>query len=96
MHCLLIKNNHVGVFPCRFEHLIFKFEVLDHKARERAGIIAPTLGSPIPVLLQLDVAVEVKVHCTLWVHNPASRMFFFVNFFGVPSRFIKFPSNYVS
>ena len=35
-------------------------EVLDHKARERAGVITPTLGSPVPVLLQLDAAVEVK------------------------------------
>lgn len=44
---------------CRFESLLFKLEVLDHKARERAGLITPTLGSPIPVLLQLDVAIEV-------------------------------------
>lgn len=44
---------------CRFEILLFKLEVLDHKARERAGVITPTLGSPIPVLLQLDAAIEV-------------------------------------
>ncbi|KAL5775912.1 hypothetical protein ACOSP7_013469 [Xanthoceras sorbifolium] len=44
--------------PEKFETLIFKLEVLDHKARERAGLITPTLGSPIPVLLQLDVAIE--------------------------------------
>lgn len=43
----------------RLETLIFKLEVLDHKARERAGVITPTLASPIPVLLQLDVATEV-------------------------------------
>ncbi|KAJ4713935.1 Enhancer of polycomb-like protein [Melia azedarach] len=42
----------------KFESLLFKLEVLDHKARERAGLITPTLGSPIPVLLQLDVAIE--------------------------------------
>lgn len=36
-------------------------EVLDHKARERAGIITPTLGSPISVLLHPDVAIEVKI-----------------------------------
>lgn len=44
--------------PEKFEALLFKLEVLDHKARERAGVITPTLGSPIPVLLQLDAAVE--------------------------------------
>ncbi|OIW17564.1 hypothetical protein TanjilG_08842 [Lupinus angustifolius] len=45
--------------PEMFESLIFKFEVLDLKARERAGLITPTLGSPIPVLLRLDAAIEV-------------------------------------
>lgn len=43
------------------EIVIFKLEVLDQKARERAGIITPTLGSPIPVLLTFDAAVEVKI-----------------------------------
>ncbi|GMN48157.1 hypothetical protein TIFTF001_017324 [Ficus carica] len=42
----------------KFELLLFKLEVLDHKARERAGVITPTLGSPIPILLQLDAAME--------------------------------------
>lgn len=42
----------------KFEVLLFKLEVLDHKARERAGVITPTLGSPIPVLLQPDAAFE--------------------------------------
>ncbi|CAA6670799.1 unnamed protein product [Spirodela intermedia] len=42
----------------KFESLLFKLEVLDHKARERAGVITPTLGSPVPVLLQLDAAAE--------------------------------------
>ncbi|GAV75800.1 EPL1 domain-containing protein, partial [Cephalotus follicularis] len=42
----------------KFESLLFKMEVLDHKARERAGVITPTLGSPIPVILQLDAAIE--------------------------------------
>ncbi|EEF48690.1 transcription factor, putative [Ricinus communis] len=46
------------LFPERFESLLFKLEVLDHKARERAGVITPTLGSPIPVLLQFDAASE--------------------------------------
>ncbi|CAN0840431.1 Enhancer of polycomb homolog 2 [Linum grandiflorum] len=44
--------------PEKFEVLLFKFEALDHKARERAGVITPTLGSPIPVLLQFDAAIE--------------------------------------
>ncbi|GAB4856942.1 hypothetical protein Ancab_014860 [Ancistrocladus abbreviatus] len=44
--------------PEKLESLMFKLEVLDHKARERAGVITPTLGSPIPVLLQPDAAVE--------------------------------------
>ncbi|XP_044486618.1 uncharacterized protein LOC123211786 isoform X2 [Mangifera indica] len=46
------------LLPEKFEILLFKFEVLDHKARERAGLITPTLGSPIPVLLPLNVAIE--------------------------------------
>ncbi|KAA8536669.1 hypothetical protein F0562_029147 [Nyssa sinensis] len=44
--------------PEKFETIIFKLEILDHKARERAGVIIPTLGAPIPVLLQLEAAVE--------------------------------------
>ncbi|KAL7235559.1 hypothetical protein ACSBR1_018950 [Camellia fascicularis] len=42
----------------KFEMILFKLEVLDHKARERAGVITATLGSPIPVLLQFDAAAE--------------------------------------
>ncbi|RRT66945.1 hypothetical protein B296_00039728 [Ensete ventricosum] len=44
--------------PEKFEIILFKLEVMDHKARERAGVITPTFGSPIPVLLQLDAAEE--------------------------------------
>ncbi|KAK7295786.1 hypothetical protein RJT34_18698 [Clitoria ternatea] len=44
--------------PEMFESLIFKLEVLDHKARERAGLITSTQGSPIPVQLSLDAAIE--------------------------------------
>ncbi|KAJ4844487.1 hypothetical protein Tsubulata_006323 [Turnera subulata] len=47
-----------NITPEKLESLLFKLEVLDHKARERAGVITPTLGSPIPVLLQFDAAVE--------------------------------------
>ena len=46
----------------RLEVLLFKLEILDHKARERAGAITPTFIGPVPVLLQLDVAMEVKQH----------------------------------
>ncbi|THU58549.1 hypothetical protein C4D60_Mb03t15520 [Musa balbisiana] len=42
----------------KFETLLFKLEVLDHKARERAGVITPTFGAPIPVLLSFDAAAE--------------------------------------
>ncbi|KAF9617448.1 hypothetical protein IFM89_036409 [Coptis chinensis] len=34
-------------------------EVMDHKTRERAGVITPTFSSPIPILLQMDAAFEV-------------------------------------
>ncbi|CAL9136914.1 unnamed protein product [Musa acuminata var. zebrina] len=44
--------------PEKFETILFKLEVMDHKARERAGVITPTFGSPIPVLLQFDAAEE--------------------------------------
>ncbi|XP_054816709.1 uncharacterized protein LOC129316353 [Prosopis cineraria] len=44
--------------PEMFECLIFKLEVLDLKARERAGAITHTLGSPIHVFLRFDAAIE--------------------------------------
>ncbi|XP_047333118.1 uncharacterized protein LOC124936648 [Impatiens glandulifera] len=44
--------------PEMFELIMFKLEVFDHKARERAGIITPTFGSPILALLQFDSAFE--------------------------------------
>ncbi|XP_077237436.1 uncharacterized protein LOC143879134 [Tasmannia lanceolata] len=52
------NNERKILMPETFESLLFKLEALDHRTRERAGIIAPTLGSPIPVLLQLDAATE--------------------------------------
>ncbi|XP_076890372.1 uncharacterized protein LOC143541424 [Bidens hawaiensis] len=52
-------NKERMVLPAeKFEMILFELEVLDHKARERAGIITPTLGSPIPVLLTFESAVE--------------------------------------
>ncbi|CAI9101440.1 OLC1v1038770C1 [Oldenlandia corymbosa var. corymbosa] len=44
--------------PEKLEIILFKLEVSDHKARERAGVITPTLGPPVPVLLTFDAAVE--------------------------------------
>ncbi|KAI4369313.1 hypothetical protein MLD38_017767 [Melastoma candidum] len=52
------NKDHTEFSHKRFEGLLFRLEVLDHKAREKAGIVAPTLGSPIPVLLQLEAAAE--------------------------------------
>ncbi|KAL8230036.1 hypothetical protein R6Q57_014936 [Mikania cordata] len=52
-------NKEIKILPAdKFETILFKLEVLDHKAREKAGIITPTFGSPIPVLLTFDAAVE--------------------------------------
>ncbi|KAL5205313.1 hypothetical protein ABZP36_033522 [Zizania latifolia] len=42
----------------KLEVILFKLEILDHKARERAGAITPTFIGPVPVLLQLDAAME--------------------------------------
>ncbi|XP_059297248.1 uncharacterized protein LOC132050169 isoform X2 [Lycium ferocissimum] len=49
----------------KLETILHKLEVLDHKARERAGVITPTLGSPIPVLLSFDAAVEALQSLTI-------------------------------
>ena len=53
---------HFNLNRYRLEVLLFKLEILDHKARERAGAITPTFIGPVPVLLQLDTAMEVKPH----------------------------------
>ncbi|KAM7258487.1 hypothetical protein ACFE04_014228 [Oxalis oulophora] len=51
------------LMPEKFETVLFKLEVLDFKARERAGVIAHILGALVPVLLQRDAAYEVvQVH----------------------------------
>ncbi|XP_020396300.1 enhancer of polycomb-like protein101 isoform X2 [Zea mays] len=47
-----------NINPEKLEALLFKLEVLDHRARERAGAITPTFIGPVPVLLQLDAAME--------------------------------------
>ncbi|KAI3731551.1 hypothetical protein L1987_62740 [Smallanthus sonchifolius] len=52
-------NKETKILPAeKFETILFKLEVLDHKAREKAGVITPTFGAPIPVLLTFDAAVE--------------------------------------
>ncbi|BAF23501.1 uncharacterized protein [Oryza sativa Japonica Group] len=52
------NNERKNLNPEKLEVLLFKLETLDHKARERAGIITPTFLGPIPVILQLDSAME--------------------------------------
>ncbi|CAO2823089.1 unnamed protein product [Amaranthus hypochondriacus] len=42
----------------KFENLLFKLEVLDHKARKRAGFSMTTLGSSVPVILPINAAAE--------------------------------------
>ncbi|KAG6408641.1 hypothetical protein SASPL_131659 [Salvia splendens] len=56
------NNERKNLVAEKLETIIFKLEVLDHRAREKAGVITPTLSSPIPVLLTFDAAVEVNVH----------------------------------
>ncbi|RAL53496.1 hypothetical protein DM860_007168 [Cuscuta australis] len=52
-------NKEREVLPAeKLESILFKLEVFDHKARERAGVITPTLVPHIPVLLSFDGAVE--------------------------------------
>lgn len=52
------NNERKNLNPEKLEVLLFKLEILDHKARERAGAITPTFIGPVPVLLQLDAAME--------------------------------------
>ncbi|TVU06543.1 hypothetical protein EJB05_49764 [Eragrostis curvula] len=52
------NNERKNIVPEILEVLLFKLEILDHKARERAGIITPTLVGPIPVILDLISAME--------------------------------------
>ncbi|XP_031496331.1 enhancer of polycomb-like protein 1 [Nymphaea colorata] len=51
------NNERKIITPEKFEALLFRLEVLDHKTRERGGVII-SLGSPVPVVLQLDAAAE--------------------------------------
>uniref|UniRef100_A0A0D9XC24 Enhancer of polycomb-like protein n=1 Tax=Leersia perrieri TaxID=77586 RepID=A0A0D9XC24_9ORYZ len=54
------NNEWKNLNPEMLEVLLFKLEFLDHKARERAGVITPTFVGPVPVLLQLDAAKELN------------------------------------
>jgi hypothetical protein len=42
-------------------------ETLDYKARERAGVTLPMLGSPMPVMLTRDATIEVLFPYTFLV-----------------------------
>lgn len=44
---------------CRFEMMLYKLEIMDHKTAERQGSLVPVLGAPIPIVLTKDVAIEV-------------------------------------
>ncbi|PWA37573.1 Enhancer of polycomb-like, N-terminal [Artemisia annua] len=55
--------------------------VLDHKDREKAGVITPTLGAPIPVLMTFDAAVEANVarfDGPLWLLSEIINMMYVV------------------
>ncbi|KAG0582252.1 hypothetical protein M758_3G044900 [Ceratodon purpureus] len=39
--------------------MLYKLEIMDHKAAEKQGSLVPVLGSPIPVVLTRDSAIEV-------------------------------------
>ena len=39
--------------------MLYKLEIMDHKAAEKQGLLVPVLGSPIPVVLTRDLAIEV-------------------------------------
>ncbi|XP_078433208.1 uncharacterized protein LOC144704603 [Wolffia australiana] len=52
------NNERKILSPEKFESLLFSLEVLDHKTRERAGILPLSFGSPAPVLLQQHTAAE--------------------------------------
>ena len=47
-------------FCGRFEIMLYKLELLDYKARERAGAVPAVYGVPVPVYLQQKAAFEVK------------------------------------
>lgn len=44
---------------CRFESMLFKLEILDHKARERQAALVAMVGMPMPVVLSKEYVLEV-------------------------------------
>lgn len=53
--------------PEKLETILFKLEVLDHKARGREGVLTSTVA-PVPVLLELDSAVKALEQYSLRLH----------------------------
>lgn len=39
--------------------MLYKLEIMDHKAAEKQGTLVSMLGSPIPVVLGKDLGLEV-------------------------------------
>lgn len=54
-----LNNERKLLSPESFEWMLYKLELLDHKARERGGGMPTTVGAPVPILLQQDAAIEV-------------------------------------
>eukprot|EP00850_Spirogloea_muscicola_P000864 SM000003S11109 [mRNA] locus=s3:1036341:1040455:+ [translate_table: standard] len=45
--------------PEKFEWMLYKLELLDHRQREKAGIGLLVLGNPVPIMLQREMAYEI-------------------------------------
>ncbi|KAL2649346.1 hypothetical protein R1flu_017474 [Riccia fluitans] len=44
--------------PEKFEGMLYRLEIMDHKARERTGGVPATLGAPVPVQLAREAAMD--------------------------------------
>jgi enhancer of polycomb-like protein len=64
---LQLNNERKILSPERFERMLYQMETLDYKARERAGVTLPMLGSPMPVMLTRDATIEVLFPYTFLV-----------------------------
>lgn len=52
-------NSERKVLPAeKFEMMLYKLEIMDHKAAEKQGTLVSMLGSPIPVVLGKEIAIE--------------------------------------
>lgn len=56
---LQFNNDRKILQPEKFEMMLYKLEIMDHKTAERQGSLVPVLGAPIPIVLTKDVAIEV-------------------------------------